>query len=171
MRYIEVNLPVGQLVAMVDDEDFERVNQFRWRGCSRKHYAQTVKMKAGNRQQFAMHRFVLGISDLQIRIHHFDNDPLNNQKHNLSLATTLENCRGKVRKPKGSTSRFRGVFWDSRAKKWRANINLGSFDSEEAAAKEWNRVSEFAWGNRGQLNNLPEEVTFSGMGVAGAVND
>lgn len=165
MKYVEVNLPVGQLVAMVDDEDFEKVSRHSW-NADKNHYAISGVTLGGRPPKgrgfsFRMHRLVLGLCDpvtgwfdATRQVHHIDNDPLNNQKSNLKIASPSENARSKVRKPEGSTSQYRGVNWDSKQKKWRAHINIGAFDTELEAAKAWNRVAEFCWGDLGQLNKL-----------------
>lgn len=67
------------------------------------------------------------------RIHHIDKNPLNN---------TLDNLRW-VDKP--HTSKFRGVSWNTKDKKWRVRIemngkdtHIGSFEREEEGALAYN---------------------------------
>lgn len=173
MRYIEVNLPVGQLVAMVDDEDFERANQFRW-GCSAgQHYARAYSNTRLGGMTY-MHRFILGETNPKLHVHHIDNDPLNNQKINLQSVTPSDNLRGKMKRREDAASRFRGVAWHSKQKKFRMEFGMW-FESAEEAAAAWNKISLLMWGDRGQLNDLSEIHTrFSDIGevgVAGAVND
>lgn len=170
MKYVEVNLPVGQLVAIVDDEDFERVDRWSWCG-DKNWYAKAGTTIGGRSPQkksvsFSMHRFILGVTDPKIQVHHFDNDPLNNQKSNLVPTNSVGNARGRRKKSLESSSTFRGVRWDEQAGVWRATLNLGSFATEQEAAAEWNRVAKFAWGDKGQLNNLSSEQSVD-MGEGG----
>lgn len=163
MKYIEINLPVGQLVAMVDDEDFERVNQFRW-GCSTgQRYARAYSNKSLGGMTY-MHRLVLGETNPKRHVHHIDNDSLNNQKSNLQSVTPSENLRGKMKKRKNTVSQFRGVHWSSKQKKFRMEFGMW-FDSEEEAAAAWNKISFLMWGDRGQLNDLSSEKSVDTLGV------
>jgi len=73
------------------------------------------------------------------RIDHIDGNGLNNRLANLREATHAENLRNRG-KQKNNSSGFKGVYWDRRGGKWRAQImlnnrmkSLGSFETKEAA--------------------------------------
>lgn len=79
----------------------------------------------------------------QFVIDHIDGDKRNNRLDNLQLITQRQNCiKGKNGLEK-KTSKYRGVFWRKERSKWVACMRikgeprkyLGSFDSEEEAAK------------------------------------
>lgn len=137
-----IPLTLGQ-VAFVDDDDFEAVSRFKWRAIKRKRqfYAGRKIPKAfgiaSGHFQF-LHQFLMpGVA----QIDHRDGNGLNNQRRNLRAATTQQNQRGFRRKAFSTTSRFRGVSWHTRDKKWQAQIGvngkslfLGHFDSETDAA-------------------------------------
>lgn len=56
-------------------------------------------------------------------VDHVDCDPSNNRLENLRLATSSQNQHNRS-KNRRSASGFKGVTWNSRAKKWRARIRL-----------------------------------------------
>ena len=136
------------LFVTVDDEDYDRVMAAGpW-------FAHKVKTKSGwyaardiphpatqgKRVQQGMHRFLLGL-DVDDKRHsdHRDGDGLNNQSHNLRIATYTQNNQNKGTSSL-NTSGFKGVSWDGRGDKWRAQIrvegkliSLGSYtDNREA---------------------------------------
>jgi hypothetical protein len=134
--------------ALVDDEDYVRVTQFKWHASVDKRKDGTIKTvyakrnvgKAdGTRTTERLHYFILGIAGVD----HEDHNGLNNQRHNLRPATGSENQhnRGKNR---NSTSGYKGVTWNKHEEKWQARIQangrkiqLGYFtdliDAKEAA--------------------------------------
>lgn len=72
-------------------------------------------------------------------VDHEDRDKLNNQKSNLRLSTKVGN--GQNMRSRGGSSRYRGVSWDHRRQKWKAqatlygkNYCMGRFDDELEAA-------------------------------------
>ena len=77
-------------------------------------------------------------------IDHIDNNPLNNDLENLRWITNSGNNRNI--KPTGS-SKYLGVCWDKRSKKWMAKIkidgkkkHLGYFTNEEDASLVYQKV-------------------------------
>jgi hypothetical protein len=144
----------------VDDEDFERLNEFGWyasKGNGNNFYAQRRKCKI----HVFMHREILPCPK-GFQIDHIDGDGLNNQKKNLRVCTTSQNQfnRGKI---KNSTSGYKGVTWDKRSKKWLAQINinkehknLGLFDSKEDAALAYNIAAERYHGEFAKFNEITE---------------
>ena len=73
-------------------------------------------------------------------IDHIDNNPLNNDLGNLQIITHRENTS----KDKKGLSKYTGVTWFSRDKKWKAQItingknkHLGYFKDEEEAAEAY----------------------------------
>ena len=105
--------------------------------------------KNGKGKKFKIHRliaiaFIHNLENLQI-IDHIDKNKLNNSLDNLRWTTQRNNCYNKIRKTQNSTSKYRGVCWDKKEKKWRVQIKLndktkhiGYFDIEEEGAKTFN---------------------------------
>src|ERR1700743_935056 len=107
-------IPLSQgRFAKIDDEDFERVSQFKW--CTTKagdcFYARRTVNKSPSCEKshsILLHRFILKIEDKSIIVDHNDHDTLNCQKYNLRVCTKSENNRNKL-SAKNSSSRFLGV--------------------------------------------------------------
>lgn len=131
------------LLAKVDDEDYDFLMQWRWTVIKRKtvntFYAiRTIKGVA----HFRMHRVIMGATNPSIQIDHIDGDGLNNQRSNLRFATQLQNNMNRRKQAKKSHSKYKGVvFRDmNKYKKWCAIIRLSgvvyrkSFVLEEDAA-------------------------------------
>lgn len=134
----EIVLKTGE-VATVDDEDYQRVTAHRWYRliagkATRKIYAQST---AGT-----MHRLIMGYPTR--KIDHKDGNGLNNQRQNLRLATDIQNARNRRKQSSPSSSRYKGVGFNKRTGKWRADIGdggrvitIGYFTDEIAAARAY----------------------------------
>lgn len=155
----EIPLTKGY-VALVDDEDFERLSRWKWCAAERRG-GRVYASRAGGR--ILMHREILGLTDFRIKTDHADRNGLNNQRHNLRAATNQQNLSN-IGPKRQNRSGFKGVSWFAARGKWIATIQvngrskaLGYFTSAEAAAKAYNDAAvehfgEFAW-----LNKLPQE--------------
>ena len=136
-------VPVGTdgAYALVDDEDYDRVMEHNW--CLDKQgYAHTYIYK----KRVKMHRFILNAPANSVVDHVFHN-PLDNRKSQMRLCSQKENSRNS-RSTKG-TSKYKGVYWYSKSKKWKAGIGvdrerkrLGTFDSEIEAAKAYDEAAK-----------------------------
>jgi len=150
--------------AIVDDEDFQRLNKYNWRARWDEHahtfYAQRhTTNNSGRRTTIRMHREVLRAS-LAEMVDHKDRNGLNNQKENLRRATRSQN-QANTRKKSGCASRFKGVSLDRRDGRWYSRIKvegrtlqLGRFDSEREAAVAYNRAASKHFGEFALLNDV-----------------
>jgi hypothetical protein len=111
----EIKLTKGY-VALVDDEDFARVNQWKWQAhvLTRKDesvlavYARRYILgtgKAGAAKQY-LHRFILGTTDPKERVDHKDHNGLNCRRYNLRDSQGRNNQNQRL-KP-SNTSGFKG---------------------------------------------------------------
>lgn len=142
------------LVALVDDADFEEANAHNWfaQKMQRRFYAvRRIRKPDGSQTAQSLHHFLMD-PDI-VRIDHRDGNGLNNQRSNLRPATHQQNGRGFQRKRVGTSSKYRGVSWFARDKKWRAGIkvngeqkHLGYFDSEVSAAKAYDIAARNLFG-------------------------
>lgn len=154
-------------VALVDDEDYERVSQFKWSAMEAhaKHHTRVYAVRrTGSKKHRAtiyMHRFVFQCSG---PVDHRDLDGLNNRRENLREGSKSKNAAN-IRKYKGKTSRFKGVSLDKRtnlSKRWRAyiyqgkSINLGSCNDEVDAATVYNLAAYERFGEFARFNT-PED--------------
>lgn len=161
----EIKLTQGYS-AIVDDEDFERVNAIKWYAgkCGNKIYGKSDLGTKPNRIRLYMHRFILNVTDNKVKIDHIDGNTLNNQKHNIRYSSQSENIRHRSGMRKGNTSGFRGVSKDSRPGQsnnpWIAKISInsktkyiGSFKTAEEAAKAFDKAAKETYGEFcGKLN-------------------
>lgn len=88
----EIELTQG-MVALVDDEDFERLNAVKWcvhKG-KRTFYAVRHLSRAMGHGLIQMHNVVAGDPPPGLERDHRDGNGLNNQKENLRLCTTQQN--------------------------------------------------------------------------------
>lgn len=118
---------------MVDDEDFEWLNQFRWslhtRGKNRPNSPPRVSRSKprGDVDEKFMHRFIwkycYGLAKNQM-IDHKDLNPLNNQKENLRLCNGSQNCANVFKATGLFTSKYKGVHYDKLTEKWHGTITL-----------------------------------------------
>lgn len=120
-----VTIPMTQgYVAIVDDEDAERVLTLNWQvrfGHGKTIYAQG-KMP-GMKTNIKMHQFILGKKAGMV-IDHIDGNGLNNCKSNLRHCTNKENRRNNPNGYKNNSSGFTGVGWDKEKRKWCAWISV-----------------------------------------------
>ena len=155
----EIPLQNG-MVALVDDEDFERVKDIIWT-VSATSRGVSIQVLSGEKN---LSRTVLGLSIEDKRLVTFkDKNQLNFQKENLILTDKLFVLRNRFG-ARNSSSIYKGVSWDKERNKWSANIKLGNkkkylgrFDREEEAAKAYNEaVMKYLDGN-GYLNVIGED--------------
>lgn len=89
MKEIQIANQLG-LVALVDDEDFEWLNQYRWLTYATRsgyEYAlTTIKSK-----RVYMHRLIAGVDGLVVD--HINGHTLDNRRENLRAVTAAENSR------------------------------------------------------------------------------
>lgn len=123
-------------VAMVDDEDFEMLSQWKW--CFGDGYAARSIRVGLNQKHVKMHR-VIANTPKGMHTDHINGDGLDNRKENLRICTNAENLRNQG-KQSNNTSGFKRVGWDKRNRKWAAyirlnykKIHLGLFPTPELA--------------------------------------
>lgn len=135
---------------MVDDEDYEFLNQWKWRadvtkdGCV---YARRQEIVNGKHKTFTIHRMVLKLPEKQGGVDHKDRNSLNNQKSNLRMANDHQNG-GNRDVNANNTSGFKGVTWCKAARKWQAQIMvhrnhhyLGLFEDPKDAARTYDAAA------------------------------
>lgn len=153
----EIKLTQGK-VALVDDEDFDYLNQWKWQAhLSRGNwYVNRCEYKPLKRTIF-MHRVILNTPE-GLKTDHKDRDGLNNQKSNLRFATGSQNA---MNQNPHSASGYIGVYLQNKNKNYKyqasirvnkKNISLGYFKTAEAAAIVRDRASIKYFGEFAYLN-------------------
>lgn len=134
-------LPLSKgYVALVDDEDFERVRHIHWHA----KLAKQLYVYGRSNTHGLLHRFILGVTDPGVHVDHQDGNTLDNRRENLRIASPKENVRSRHRV--NGRSGVRGVRFDHRkwrgSKRWyayitvdRRRISIGNFATlDEASA-------------------------------------
>jgi hypothetical protein len=158
-------IPLTQgLYALVDDEDFEYLNQWKWYAAKqgndfyafRQEYFPSLKKQKTVR----MHREVM--SDDERDLDHIDGNGLNNQKINLRFCSHRQNHQNR-KHHKNTSSPYKGVSWHYSGK-WKSQImvngkvvHIGLFTSGEEAALAYDKAAKESFGEFARLN-------FSDMG-------
>lgn len=146
----------GKYVALVDDEDYEYLSQFRWfvHRCENTCYADKKIVIDGKRTTQSMHNMIMNGKGVD----HIDHNGLNNMRSNLRFCSPRENMMN-TRKRKNTSSVYKGVNFHKRDKKWQAqiiingkHIHLGYFNSEVNAAKAYNVRAMELFGEFANLN-------------------
>ncbi len=149
----EILLTQGK-VAIVDDEDFEWLNQWKW--CAKKGPNTSYAKRA---TQLYMHRLILS-AEKGMFVDHINGNGLDNRRENLRVCTHAENMRNSKLSIK-NTSGYKGVYWCKKRSLWIANIqnngkvkNLGGFKIKELAARAYNEAAHNFHGEFARLNNV-----------------
>lgn len=135
-----------ELVALVDDADYEYLNCRKW-GVAKTgnvFYAKrTIKTLNGKETTVFMHIEIIGKKE-GYETDHINGNGLDNQRHNLQHVTHRQNLQNIHTK---TSSKYPGVSWYKTTSKWRACIwiadklkHLGYFTDELAAFHAYNKA-------------------------------
>lgn len=138
-----VSLPIirGNIV-LIDEEDYALVSQYSWHIRSKKRqewtsYACVVVREPGTRKQrqLRMHRMIIDAPP-HLDVHHINGNGLDNRRANLCLMARSEHGklnhrhggdqpkRERAKKPPRIRPMRRGVWYEAKSKKWRAEIRI-----------------------------------------------
>lgn len=157
MALRKITLTKG-FVTIVDEEDYEYLNQWKW------HYTKVrndgyavrwVRISPTKLKIVRMHRLIMNPPD-EMYIDHINGDRLDNRKCNLRVCTNIQNSwNRKINKGR----KYKGICFEKRRGKWKVyidvnkkRISLGYFDSEEDAARIYNKAAEKYFGEFARLN-------------------
>jgi hypothetical protein len=141
---------------LIDADDYERVASHTWtagycRGVCR-------PVTSISRRTVHLARFILD-AHVGTEVDHINHDARDNRKCNLRACTSSENHHNRRKTTQTTSSRFKGVSWYQRARKWQTNIfhdgrleHIGYFAQEEDAAAAYNARAQELWGEFAHLN-------------------
>jgi hypothetical protein len=157
----EIQLTQGK-VALVDDEDFEYLNQFRWfsNNMNGKFYVgRYITVSKYKQIRISMHRFIMKPEKGMV-IDHLDRNPLNNQKNNLRICThsdNMRNCKISIK----NTSGYKGVSFVKKNNTYKSAIKfnkrtiyLGYYIDPIDAARAYNTAAIKYFGEFAHLNKI-----------------
>ena len=130
--------------AMVDDEDFEELNKFKWQVNKYKHSNYAIRF-SNEKENIKMHREILN-TPKGMQVDHIDGNGLNNVKGNLRIVTQRQNTQNKHTL---KSSIYPGVSKNKPYKTWRATISInkkikhiGCFNTELEAYNAYLKILE-----------------------------
>jgi len=159
-RFRRIKLTRGKY-AIVDAEDFERLNKYKWH-CTHCGYARCAvskKFDKGRRQvDVYMHKLVCPAPDGMV-VDHINRNGLDNRRANLRPATQKQNVWNRKFIRKAGKTRYNGIRWDKNKEKWQVRLTVngrrrsfGYYADEIEAAKAYDRVAEKYRGEYAFLN-------------------
>lgn len=140
--------------AIIDPDDYDRVSKHRWL-LDRDGYAVTWIRTPQGRRNVGMHRFING-TPTGLLTDHINGLKLDNRKANLRSATNSQNQANRA--PMPGSSRYKGVTrlgeeqWQAGIKVNHKRRSLGTYSSEIAAARAYDRAALKTWGAHARLN-------------------
>jgi len=162
----EIKLTNSDKIALVDDDKYEELNKYNWRINESGYVIRTKinKENANYPEIIYMHRQILDILlfSSEICTDHINHIRTDNTLVNLRKCTKSENGKNigiKARKTKNTTSKFKGVCWHAKGKKWGSSImvnyksiHIGLFDDEIRAALAYDQIARILHKNFATLN-------------------
>lgn len=148
------------LHAIVDDEDYDYLMQWKWCVSGYEPYWHAVRsLPRINKKTKAMkmHRQLMNVESNYF-IDHINHNTLDNRKCNLRICLKNENERNR-KLQKNNSSGYKGVWYDKRDNKWRVSIqinkkryHIGGFDDLIDAAKAYDEAAKIYHGKFAKLN-------------------
>lgn len=148
------------MYAIIDEEDFDKVKDYRWRAIFSR---RAGRYYAGAAKSILMHRLILNAPNGMMvdHIKAYPNAELNgldNRKSNLRLANASQNAAHSVKRIT-SRSPYKGIWFIKETSRWRSSIRvnykriyLGCFAKAKEAAMAYDRAAIKHFGEFALIN-------------------
>jgi hypothetical protein len=164
----EIPLTNSTKVALVDDEDYDRLIGYSWRLERSGGLEYAAKGRSSAKMQNEIMRPALEAAVPKTRIDHRNLNGLDNRKSNLRLCTNQQNCANRG-KQSNNTSGYKGVYLlaKGKAKPWHARVGSrkengilhgGYFATAEEAARKYDELAVELYGEFARLNFPTQEI-------------
>jgi hypothetical protein len=156
---MEIPLTQGR-TAIIDPEDWPPVSRYTWYAKLENGglwYAATTIREAGVKRTLKMHDLIIDVRAGEMADHIDNAATLDNRRSNLRVCSNAQNQQNTG--PRGGSSRFKGVSWSARKKKWLVQFRCnrqyrfgGYFPDELEAAKAYDAAIVPMAGEFARLN-------------------
>lgn len=154
-------METGEIILIDDDEYTSWLNNYIFSVDNRGYVHVRRKFGYKGRRGGALHRVIMNPPKGKFNhVDHINGNRLDNQKENLRICTHSENMKN--RKKQEGVSKYKGVYFFKRTKKWKVQIandrkwmHLGEYTNEIAAANAYNHYATQFHGEFASLNNAP----------------
>lgn len=147
-------------IALVDHQDYELVNKFKWSAnCGKMGaYPRNAQARDGKRR-ILMHRLILDILDTKLTVDHINRNPFDNRRSNLRICSHYQNS---LNRKSWSSSGYKGVYKHGKLYIITITVNkktftVRGFTSPIEAALERDRLAKELHGEFAYFN-FPNEV-------------
>lgn len=148
--------------ALVDDEDFDYLNQWKWHCAKGDKYVARREYFVGGKGKSKivyMHRLIMNTPE-GMETDHINRNGLDNRRENLRICTGAEN-RFNHKLISTNKTGYHGVYWDKLKGKWGVGISikgkhkgLGYYENIKKAALAYNEAAILYRGKFANLNSI-----------------
>lgn len=146
--------------ALVDDCDYERLKDYRWRFSGG--YATSGDVARRELGHCLMHRVICQTPD-DLLTDHINGNKLDNRRENLRSVNGSQNMMNTKIRRRNKVSKYKGVWLDAQACAWCASIcvdyiqiSLGQYKTQREAAIAYNEAAKQYHGEYASLNEIPD---------------
>lgn len=162
--YVECVLPSGKRF-QIDPGDYPQVAKYRWVTNAAGYFVASLGSRSNH---IFLHRLIMNPPDGTF-VDHVDGDKANCRRRNMRLCSRTENNRN-VGLQQNNQCGYKGVYWASDRRKWRAeitvgrkHIHIGSFDSPIEAAQAYDQAAIAYFGEYAKTNEMLGNKTITHM--------
>lgn len=153
------------LEILIDDDDYEEVSKKSWFVTKNGYTYCEFRSEGKLLSRVFLHRFVMMehlLSNKKLQVDHKNNIINDCRKENLRICNNQQNTFNQKKRPTLiCTSKYKGVCWCKKVKKWRAVITkdnkqhyLGTYINEKDAAFAYNQASLKLFGEFARINEI-----------------